>query len=125
MWSRNVEMMLGVWLSLSPFIFGHPDEKIIWWINDFACALLIVTIALLAYWGPLRRIHLLSVGIALWLIGFGYFSAPYPTPPALQNHILVGLLLAMFAIVPSHASQPSLAWRQFEEQRAERDDAGE
>jgi hypothetical protein len=40
---------------------------------------------------------------------------PYPSPPTEQNHILVGLLLVLFAIIPNEASQPPKAWEEFEE----------
>jgi hypothetical protein len=39
--------------------------------------------------------------------------APYPTPPALQNDLLVGVLLLMFAILPSEASLPPRSWRDY------------
>jgi hypothetical protein len=40
-------------------------------------------------------------------------AAPYPTPVALQNDLMLGLLLLMFAIVPNEASLPPEKWRDF------------
>jgi Zn-dependent protease len=114
MWARVVEVMLGCWLVVSPFVFRHPVQNRAWWINDLACAAAIITLALLSYWQPMRHAHLAITVIALWLIGFGYFSAHHPLPPALQNNLLLGLLLVMFAIIPNNATQPPEAWQEFD-----------
>jgi hypothetical protein len=111
MWPRVVEAMLGCWLILSPFIFSHPVERTEWWMNDMASGAAIIALALASYWGPLKRIHLASVGIALWLIAYGYFSATPLVPPALQNDIVLGLLAGMLAIIPSEANLPPESWR--------------
>jgi hypothetical protein len=112
MWSRVVEVMLGVWLLLSPFIFRHPTGEVAWWANDFACAALAITFGCLSFWEPTRRAHLATAALALWLIGFGYFSEPHPSPPAMQNDVFLGLLLLMFAIIPNDASLPPEGWRE-------------
>jgi hypothetical protein len=56
---------------------------------------------------------LITLPLSLWLIGFAYLTSPHPAPPALQNDLLVGLLLMMFAIVPNEAAAPPPAWRDF------------
>lgn len=110
MWSRVVEFMLACWLSISPFIFRHADEAVVLWASDFVCAVLIGTFALLSYWPPARHAHLLSVLVALWLIGFGRFGGEHPVSAGMQNEITVGLLLLMFAIVPNDATRPPWNW---------------
>lgn len=113
MWARVVEVMLGCWLAISPFIFNHPVEKSAWWMNDLSCGFAVNVLALLSSWHPMRYAHLALVLVALWLIGFGYLAAPYPTPPALQNDLILGLLVLMFAIIPNDASHPPQKWRDF------------
>jgi hypothetical protein len=113
MWARIVEVMLGCWLALSPFIFNHPTEKSAWWINDLTSGIALVTLALFSFWRPMRHAHLAIVLLGLWLISFAYLAAPYPTPPALQNDLMLGLLLLMFAIIPNEASLPPEKWRDF------------
>jgi hypothetical protein len=113
MWARVVEVMLGCWLAISPFIFNHPVENGSWWMNDLSSGFAVVILALLAFWTPMRHAHLALVLVALWLIGFGYLAASYPTPPALQNDLIIGLLLLMFAIIPNEASIPPKKWRDF------------
>ena len=113
MWPRVAEVMLGCWLVLSPFIFRHAAEQWGLWLNDMSCGAAAVTLALLACWPPCRYAHLAIIGVGFWLVGFGYLGSPYPTPPALQNDILVGLLLMMFAILPTEASLPPPSWRDY------------
>jgi hypothetical protein len=113
MWARVIEIMLGFWLAVSPFVFRHPADERSLWTNDLVCALAIVALALLSYWQRMRHAHLGIAAVAIWLIGFGYFGSPHPLPPALQNDLLIGLLLLMFAIIPNRASLPPRAWLDF------------
>jgi hypothetical protein len=119
-----VEVMLGCWLAISPFVFRHPASEWKPWANDLACACAVVAFALLSYWPPLKHAHLATGVVALWLIGYGYFAAPHPLPPAMQNELLTGLLLALFAIIPNEANQPPQMWREFYAS-AEHSQAGE
>ncbi len=113
MWARTVEVMLGLWLAASPFIFSHsPDQPRLWW-NDFGSAFLIITISLLSFWSRTTRAHLLNILVAVWLVGFGYFGFGDPPPPAAQNDFVVGLILLMLAIIPSEATLPPQGWRKF------------
>lgn len=118
MWARVLELMLGGWLIVSPFIFRHAANEWALWANDLTCALLVVALALFSFWRPLKHARFAIAGVALWLIGFGYLAAPYPTPSALQNAILVGCLLLMLAIIPNEASLPSKKWRDFRRQES-------
>lgn len=110
MWSRVVEFMLGCWLAVSPFVFTPgeqgPESPLVIWL----CSLLVIGFGLASYWHPLRHLHLANAVVALAMIGYGRFAAPAPVPPALQNLILTGLLLLMFALVPNRASQPPRCW---------------
>jgi hypothetical protein len=113
MWARVIEVMLGCWLAMSPFIFRHDADNRFLWFNDLLSALAVIVLALVSFWPPLRFAHVANFAIALWLIAFGLWSSPYPTPTALQNDIAVGLVLLMFAIVPNEATQPPRPWRNF------------
>jgi hypothetical protein len=111
MWARVVEFMLGCWLAVSPFVFGHPRESTLLWATDWIAASLVILFALLSYWPPLSRIHLATAALSVALIAIGRFSFWEHPPAGAQNEIVVGLLLLMFALVPSHATQPPAAWR--------------
>lgn len=110
MWSRVVEVMLGCWLLMSPFIFGHSPAQAPLWANDLACGSVVIVLGLLSYWRPTRHAHLLTLGVALWLIAFAYRMGFGTALPASQNHLILGCLLLMFAVIPNHAAQPSDGW---------------
>jgi len=112
MWSRVVEIMLGCWLALSPFIFRHPAGETQFWINDFSCALLVIILAMLSWWPPTRYAHVAIAAVGVWLVVFAYLHFGEPPPPALQNNVLVGMLLAMFGIIPNRSSLPPSEWQE-------------
>lgn len=112
MWARNLELALGLWLALSPFVFAHPQDASFLWANDLGCAAALVVLALVSYWPRARRAHLAELVVAVWLVRVGWLRAWHgPATPASQNQILVGLLVALFAIVPCRASEPPPGWR--------------
>ncbi len=103
--------MLGCWLAASPFIFNHDPSARALWVNDFVCAGLIITIAALSFFRPIRRVHLLQLAVAGWLVGFGYLAQSPPVPGGLQNDMIVGLILLMLGIAPPDADRPPRGWR--------------
>lgn len=117
MWARVVEVMIAIWLALSPFIFHHPAEERFLWVNDFICACLVALFALLSFWRPLRKIHLVTMVLALWLWSLGYGDFPEKASAAVQNFVVIGLLLLMTAIVPSDSERPSFSWQKFMEKK--------
>ncbi|MES2345321.1 MAG: hypothetical protein V4494_05235 [Chlamydiota bacterium] len=118
MWARVVEFMLAVWLALSPFILRYPAQETFLWANDFICAFLIALFALVSFWPPCRKIHLLTLGVALWLLGIGYSTFPALALPPQENSVVIGLLLLMLALVPSHSHHLSPSWEEFEKKKA-------
>jgi hypothetical protein len=119
MWVRVIEVMLGCWLAVSPFIFRHPAEQKSLWYNDLVCAFAVIMLALLSFWRPSRQAHLAIGAIGIWLIGWGYLMSPHPASAALQNDTLLGWLLLMFAIIPNQANLPPRSWRNFSPEREE------
>lgn len=115
MWPRVVEVMLAVWLALSPFIFPDASSNPSQWLL-YGLATLIATLALLSYWPPARRAHLGILIVAIGMILWGRFAASSPPPAGYQNLIAVGLLLVMFAIIPSDCLRPPPVWRRPEGQ---------
>jgi hypothetical protein len=120
MWPRVVEAMLGLWLMASPFIFRQPAESggFPWF--DVLCGLAILVLSLASFSEWFGWAHLLTVAVGCSLMGLNYFSATPQAGPA-QNQMVVGLLLAMLAIIPNDASLPPHGWRaRWESDRAER-----
>ena len=110
MWSRVVEVMLGCWLLMSPFLFAHPADSTALWVNDLACGTAVMLFGLFSYWHPTRHAHLLSMVVAGWLIAFAYWHGFGRATAAAQNHLILGLLLLMFAVIPNDASRPAADW---------------
>lgn len=117
MWPRVVEAMLGIWLVLSPFVLRHPDGATGAWATDLVCGTLVLALALVSFWRPTRHAHFGHLLVVAWLLGYGYLGTPTPAPPSVQNQLVIGMLLAMLAILPDEASQPPRAWRDFHAQR--------
>jgi hypothetical protein len=114
MWPRIVELLLSAWLATSPWIISAPADggNFLHW-NALICAALIALFALLSFRSAWNKMHLLSLGVALWLIGVAFLQPNPPPPAAYQNFVVTGLTLLLFAVVPSRASELSQAWREF------------
>ncbi len=107
MWARISEIILGLWLLTSHFIFSTNT-----WV-DIGSALLILLFAGLSYIDRLNKIHLSQVLPAGLLLYAAYI---YPTPwlPIfMQNYIIIALCLLMFCIIPSNASDHPRPWKKF------------
>ncbi|MBU6383757.1 MAG: hypothetical protein KGQ49_07330 [Verrucomicrobia bacterium] len=107
MWARICEILLGIWLVASHFLFSLHH-----WLG-ILCAILIWAFALLSYIGPLNKMHLLQIIPAALLLYIGYTFPTMPLPLSIQNYILVALFLSMFAIIPSHASDHPRPWKRY------------
>ncbi len=118
MWGRTIELALAAWLAISPFIFRYPAEATLRWVNDYACALIVIICSLTCYHRSLRKAHVVNIGIALWLVGIGLFGSTMPPPAWRQNTLAVGLLLGMFAIIPTDTLRPPRGWSTFLNDRA-------
>lgn len=111
MWTRTVEVMLGCWLLVTPFVFRGTEAIGNYTANAVVSGALIIIASTLSFWHPLRLAHLLTLLVALWLAAHGYFSAERPGPPAAQNEMTVGLTLLLFAILPSESNKVPVPWR--------------
>jgi hypothetical protein len=110
MWGRYLEILLGLWLIMSPSIIPHPEPA---WrhTNAIVCGAAVIVFALASFFQPTRWAHFLIGGVALWLGGTAYFLEPRPGPPGAQSDITTALLLLVVFVVPNHASKPPAAWR--------------
>lgn len=110
MWPRVVEAMLGVWLLLSPLVFSVGADHTWVWAADLGLGGVALVCSLMSYWPPARYAYLGTLAVGLVLVLLGWVQAR-PVPPWHQNHIGVGLLLAMFAILPGRVNLPPRPWR--------------
>jgi 4-amino-4-deoxy-L-arabinose transferase-like glycosyltransferase len=115
MWPRIIEIVLACWLMASPFIFrlSADETSLAGW---FLAGLGVMVLSFFSYWDRTHRAYLLNLVIAGGLIVSGYVAG-HPASPSAQNQIVVGLLLAMFAIIPNGADEIPRAWKVFYEKR--------
>ncbi|NGX38982.1 MAG: hypothetical protein KR126chlam1_00300 [Chlamydiae bacterium] len=113
MWARVVEFMIAVWLAISPFIFGYPDQSFFYWTNDLICSSLIAFFALISFYTRLRKMHLCQLFVSLWLFSVSFYLRTTGLQAPLQNYVVIAFLLLMIAIVPTDATQPPKPWRDF------------
>ena len=111
MWPRIIELMLGSWLIVSPFVFRDTPELERYTWSFVGSGAVVVIASLLSFWEPAASARFLTLLTSLWLTGHGYFAAVRPGPPAAQNEIMVGLLLLVFAILPNDTNRPPVDWR--------------
>ena len=111
MWPRVVEVMLGAWLVISPFVFRGTADLERYTVNFVVSGSVVTVASLLAFWRPAGWARFVTLLAALWLTGHGYFAAVRPGPPAAQNEIVIGLLLLIFAILPNETNRPPVPWR--------------
>ncbi len=112
MWPRYAEMALALWLVLSPFVLpaGFAEDTLA--TSAVVSGVLVGLFALLSFEQGLRRLHLASLAVGAWLTLFGYLSTRAEATAPAENHVVVGLLLLMFALLPSEASLPPRSWRE-------------
>ncbi len=116
MWARWCEIVLAAWLLASPALSADPGFTTVAHLLGGGLTLLLAAASFRAAW---RRAHLgiLAVGTGLmvhgWLLTRGIESPGF----ASQNEISVGMLLAMFAVVPPAAFRTPVAWRHIAERQ--------
>ena len=113
MWARHMEVVLGIWLGISRFIFHYPEDFTKLMIQDEIFAFLIVLFALLTYRDRFRYLNLLNAAIGVWLIGLVFVSGKGVEFAPDQNYMVIGLLLVMIGLVPSRTKQPPKPWVEF------------
>jgi hypothetical protein len=118
MWPRIAELLISAWLAASPWIVpAPPSTEHFVRMNALAAATLVTIFALLSFRASWEKAHLLSLAIALWLVIVAFLQPNPPPPPPFQNFAVTGLLLLLFAILPTRASEPPRAWREFQGKR--------
>lgn len=118
MWSRVVEVMLGCWLLVSPFVFRMSEDDVLLWGVYLTAALFVICAGLASYVRTLQYAHLMTLLSACLMILFSVIengmstatSVDQPIAPSLQNLVVVGLLLLMLGLIPNSASRPPASW---------------
>lgn len=95
-WPDVVNLLLGVWLFLTPWFFGYSGEAMAAW-NAWIAGVVIAALgiaALSAFYEWEEWIELIAglwVAISPWLLGFSAITA------AMGWHVIVGIAVAVLA----------------------------
>ncbi len=111
MWPRIMEVMLGLWLVLSPLIFRLEPGDLALIVNHLVYGTAVVVAALIAL--RVRFLRVVIVGTGLWLIGYGYGAGGYPPAPGYLNLIVIGVLLCALGLIPTDCLVPTHSWREY------------
>ncbi len=114
MWARIIELMLAAFLSILGFILPPPPSPTFMWTNNLLMFFLMTTFALLSYSRAFRKIHLITFLLSIYLMILGLSAFSLLSAPHHQAYVTLGILLAMFSVIPSHASTPPDRWQEFE-----------
>jgi SPW repeat-containing protein len=92
--ARTVNILLGIWLFISAFVWAHNPAQLG---NTWICGVLCVVIALIATRVATARYLNVVLGawvfISTFILGHGNAT--------LWNNVLVGIAIALLAITPS------------------------
>lgn len=110
MWPRICEAVLALWLLFSPAVF--PGASGVDGIARVAACVMLAA-SLLSLVERFRRAYLLTLAVSL-LIALYPFLHPPPVSAMMQNLMIVGLVVAMFAVIPPEATRPPRGWRKLD-----------
>lgn len=93
--ARGINIVLGVWLFISAFVWPHSAAART---NTWICGLLAVAFAVWALWAPAAR--WLNTALAIWLF-ISALSIFHVSGATLWNNVIVAIFLFVFSLVPS------------------------
>ncbi len=109
-WPRVFEVLLGVALAVVPWLVDAPMGLRL---HDAVAAIAILSITGWSMAQPERLVHLYNLVVAAWLSGFALLFSRTLHSAVAQSELLVGLTVALFAIIPSRTMEVPTAWREF------------
>jgi peptidoglycan/LPS O-acetylase OafA/YrhL len=109
MWPRYCEVLLALWLIASGSVLDNSDPAQYRLVSVVA-GILILILDLLSITLYKRYAYLLVLAVAFALLAFSFLLAPAEAQGT-QNLVIVALLLMIFGVLPTEATQPPLSWR--------------
>ena len=102
MWARVLECLVAIWLFVSPTILPYFVHETLLQNSHLVIPFLIVIFSLFSFHSAFRKIHLVNFLLGVWLLGLGYIAYPLDPLPSQENSVVVGLLIMLFSLVPTH-----------------------
>lgn len=94
--ARVSNMVLGVWLVLSAYLWRHSAPMLV---NAVLVGSLVVAFAILAAQGLTWARHL-NTAVAIWLFVSALFL-PRLSTASVVNHLIVALAILLFSLMPT------------------------
>lgn len=111
MWPRICDIILGIWLFLSQFIFTFQDGFPFQRVFDNLSAFAILFFSLLSFHPKWSRMHLWNLLVTAYLIIIPFlYHTPF-LPFYLQSHLIIANVLLMTAVIPCRASDSPEEWK--------------
>jgi hypothetical protein len=96
---RIVNLILGVWLFISAFLWPHAQAQLT---NTWVCGVLAVIFSLIAMGVPWARY--LNTLLAIWLF-ISAWALPTTSVGTIWNNVLVAIAIFVVSLVPSERGE--------------------
>lgn len=97
-WPRWINLVLGVWLFISAFIWPHTESA---QTNTWIVGVLIAAAAIWAMFTP--QVRWLNTVLAIWLF-VSTLVIPHVTTGTVWNNVIVAIVVFLVSLMPSGAS---------------------
>ena len=98
-WQDWANVVLGVWLILSPAILGYAEAGTLAAPHSYAIGIAIAAFALAALYRFYRWEEGVNLALGLWLIAAPFVLGFSHIDAAAWNHVIVGVLVALDALM--------------------------
>jgi hypothetical protein len=95
--ARTVNIVLGVWLFISAFLWPHGQGQ---FTNTWLVGLLCAAFAVVATWAP--QVRYLNTILAIWLF-ISAWAIPSVRSATIWNNALVSIAMLVASLIPSLA----------------------
>lgn len=93
--ARVVNIVLGIWLFLSAFMWSHSASQMT---NTWVCGALVAIFAAIAFAVPVVRY--VNTVLAIWVF-ISAFALPIVSRATVWNNALVAIAIFIFSLVPA------------------------
>lgn len=98
-WQDWANVVLGIWLIVSPFILGYTDTGTLAAPHSYAIGIAVAIFAFAALYRFYRWEEGVNLALGLWLIAAPFVLNFSNVGPALWNHVIVGILIGIDSLL--------------------------
>lgn len=96
-WQDPVNVVLGLWLAISPWVLGHADEAAST-SNAVIVGALVAVLALFEFFKVAAWEEWTNFALGLWLVVSPWLLGFSVTVAAMSNAVIVGIAVAVMAL---------------------------